>query len=130
MARSGFELAKWMQFRRPWLAKEPIPCCGAEPHDAGEILRRLAEADCPQKGCKIRAQRPHGGGAIIARVDSYDQKDRRPRQGRRYRLANWACAPRRSGRGHRIGLHPVVPRRERRDSMVGPTTTTRERSEL
>jgi len=88
VARSGLEFAKGMQFRRPWLAKEAIPHFGAEPHNAREILRRLAEADCPQKGCKIRAQRLHRGGVVIARVDSYDQKDRRTRQSRGYRLAN------------------------------------------
>ena len=90
VARSGPEFAKRMQFRRPRLAEEAIPRGGAEPHDAGEILRRLAKADRPQKGREVRAQRPHCGGVVVARVDSYDQKDRRPRQGRGYRLANWA----------------------------------------
>src|SRR5262249_17021648 len=72
VARSGSEFTKGMQFRRAPLAKKPIPRRPAKPHNAGEILRRLAEADCPQKGCQIRTQRPPRGSVVIARVDSYD----------------------------------------------------------
>src|ERR1700721_1690671 len=37
MARAGLDFPKGMQFRRPRLPKEPVPCVGSNPHHAGKV---------------------------------------------------------------------------------------------
>ena len=46
MARAGFYFPKRMQFRRPRLTIEPVPCVGSNPHHAGEVSLNIAETDC------------------------------------------------------------------------------------
>jgi hypothetical protein len=46
MARADLDFLKRMQFRRPRLAKEPVPRVGSNPHHAGEVSLNIAETDC------------------------------------------------------------------------------------
>src|SRR5262249_62003199 len=46
VTRAGSNLPKRMQFRRPRLAKEPVPRVGSNSHHAGEVSLNIAEANC------------------------------------------------------------------------------------
>ena len=45
VARTGLDLPKGMQLRRPRLAEQPVPRLGPDPHHAGEISLDVAETD-------------------------------------------------------------------------------------
>jgi hypothetical protein len=60
LPRTGLDLPKRMQLRRPRIAEEPFPRLGADSHHAGEISLDIAEADRAQQRREIAAKQPHG----------------------------------------------------------------------
>ncbi len=44
--RPGGDLAERMEFYRPRISEEPVPCCRSKAHHAGEPCRGIAEPNC------------------------------------------------------------------------------------
>src|SRR3984893_17382606 len=117
MARSSAKFTKRMKLGRPRLPEEPVPGLRTEPHDAGEIFTWLAKSDRTEQRREVGAQGLHFRNGVAARVDRHNQKYRRPRQRRGYRLAGRARSASRCGHGHRKELHRV--RRNDRSARYG-----------
>ena len=68
MARPGTNLLKRMQLRRPRASKEPIPCIGTKPRDAGKARFDIAKRNGAHERGQIPAERAQGRAVIRARL--------------------------------------------------------------
>jgi hypothetical protein len=88
LARSGLELAEWVEFSRSGVAEQSIPRVGTDSHHAGEAGLKITKFNRANQAREVRAERPHGVDIVLAPVDGHDQEDCGARQRRRYRLCN------------------------------------------
>ena len=82
------DLAERMQTFRLRRAEQPVPCIGADPHDAGQPALEIAEADRAHQRGHIGAQRPYHRIIFRIGLDRDRKEDGRARQLRSDRLRN------------------------------------------
>ena len=86
------DFAERMQVLRLRRSEEPVPCVGAERHDAGQPPLEVAEAHCAQKSGQITTQGPHGGIVFRSGVHRHDEKNSGARELSRRRVVEWWMA--------------------------------------
>src|ERR1700728_4064347 len=104
MARSGANLAEWMQLCRTRRPKQTVPRFRPKTNNAGKSAFQVAEFNRAYECSKVPAERANGRSILGARIQRCDHKDRGASKRCSHRLRESRRFIFRFGLTHRIGM--------------------------